>query len=552
MLSEINALDQQENVPFKGAGGRFSFQAGVSPPAALTMSNRGGVDKGKMSGEAGVLTPVCNPSNVRGDSSPLSGSGTFKGGGKDESNTSPSLKTGSAQGSSLIALIQHRRESEQPKLRSGDDPRPQNSNIGFSLSELAGLQKKKDMAQPVPTFPVPLSQTEMKQSGGLSLSELILTQKGPSRPTEAAAACQETDKPRSGLSLSELMSAQNRQSASSSPSSSDISSSPQTPGTKGLSLTELVNLHAGHKKTTVASSPNSEKKGGESPQGVSLSQLAKMHSDPQSKPANQQLGAGTASPQSGGVTLADLAKLQAKEKAPAMDRDKKDTSQSATSGLSLSDLIKQREQGGLQPAAPSVKEVSADMKQNQTGSSPTHSQNAGKGPQTEKKKSVEEKTDVALSLVDCLKKSLTIRREDPGSIPSPEVEEMEEEECMMWPDKTMDIEVDFFSPIVIDPALKKVPSLFARCICLQLAGPQDSKPNPVKPTHKFEKKKVRFPTFQYQHQTRKLKVPSETPLHKVTRFDFGTPSPDDLVKARQRAAFTRSGQHLSEESSATS
>lgn len=53
--------------------------------------------------------------------------------------------------------------------------------------------------------------------------------------------------------------------------------------------------------------------------------------------------------------------------------------------------------------------------------------------------------------------------------------------------------------------------------------------------------KRKYPKFSYNCQAKYVKK-TEVVIHKIIPFDFSTPSPDDIVKSRQKAAFTRTGE----------
>ncbi|XP_056588610.1 HBS1-like protein isoform X3 [Triplophysa dalaica] len=72
------------------------------------------------------------------------------------------------------------------------------------------------------------------------------------------------------------------------------------------------------------------------------------------------------------------------------------------------------------------------------------------------------------------------------------------------------------------------PSVFALAMCIRV-GKDKSLP-----------KTVRHKAFLYSKQMERVKERVQCgPLHHITPFSFDTPSPDDIVKAKQRRAFTR-------------
>ena len=57
-----------------------------------------------------------------------------------------------------------------------------------------------------------------------------------------------------------------------------------------------------------------------------------------------------------------------------------------------------------------------------------------------------------------------------------------------------------------------------------------------------KERSVMYPAFSYQRQTVGSPVIDHGPINELKSFDFSTPSPDDIVKTKQKAAFTRDGQ----------
>lgn len=78
------------------------------------------------------------------------------------------------------------------------------------------------------------------------------------------------------------------------------------------------------------------------------------------------------------------------------------------------------------------------------------------------------------------------------------------------------------------------PSKFARSLCLMYLGPKRKRAAQGSPGSKCAKR------FQFQRQASMTKYQEEVEyVHDVTPFDFTTPSPDDIVTQRQKAAFGR-------------
>lgn len=77
-------------------------------------------------------------------------------------------------------------------------------------------------------------------------------------------------------------------------------------------------------------------------------------------------------------------------------------------------------------------------------------------------------------------------------------------------------------------ALSARPSAFALTLCLRY------------PPKRCKHQTVNFhKTFSYSTQMQEVKINEIGPLLAITPFDFKTPSPDDIVKAGQKRAFTR-------------
>ncbi|XP_047663569.1 uncharacterized protein LOC113635267 isoform X2 [Tachysurus fulvidraco] len=72
------------------------------------------------------------------------------------------------------------------------------------------------------------------------------------------------------------------------------------------------------------------------------------------------------------------------------------------------------------------------------------------------------------------------------------------------------------------------PSVFALTMCVQVRK------------RRSQRSRVRHPAFPYNKPMMRVKEGVQvSPLHHITPFSFNTPSPDDIVKANQKKAFTR-------------
>ena len=609
MLSEIDALDQQENLLFVAAGGaRFRFQPATSPPSAISVLRKGDAGMGKKGREKSSLGFSTSPLIAKGGGPSLSE--LVKGSTNDkvlrgssyaplhsdptssdiDSLSSP-MQNFSAAGNSLTELVQQQqKDPEPPKAGLLGHAQQQKREPVSSLSGGLNLQQKTAFPQPQAALLSSVLGKEAKRSPGLTLSEIIAAQKKQEQPAQSLGP-QGTEKKTSlGLSLSEIIGAQKKQVAvPPAESSSSLSSSPQAQRpTGGLSLSELVSLHSSQKRSDsslegkfTAADNDSSTKNVPKP-GLFLSQLVKNHSDAncQSVPWPPATTAASQSP-TAGISLADLAKKHTSGQSAVLPGilggDKREPLQAGGGGgggggLSLSALVKQHQGAGISSSTvhsssdkpPVLRDMNANTQNPRACSDLADSLRRGLTLRPEVKlisrkdegeahssemplQDREKKGDVGLSLVNCLKKSLTIRTAEQKTVhPTPQSMEMEEEEEELSPESMLDLDADYSSAITVAPGMKKPPSLFARCICLHWAEGSKRKAQPMP---KPMARNAKFPRFQFQFQTRKLVKTVESPLHVVARFDFSTPSPDDIVLTRQKAAFTRTGQHATETNS---
>lgn len=606
MLSEIDALDQQENLPFVATGGaRFRFQPAASPPSAISLLRKGDVGMGKKGREKLSLSFSTSPLSAKGGGPSLSelakGSTNDKvlRGSSDaplhsdptssdlDSLSSP-MQNFSAAGNCLTELVQQQqKDPEPPKAGLLGHAHQQKREPVSSLSGGLNLQQKMDFPQPQAALSPSVFGKEAKRSPGLSLSEMIAAKKKQEHPAQSPGP-QGTEKKTSlGLSLSEIIGAQKKQLAVPPTESLSSLSSPQAQRPAGgLSLLGLVSLHSSQKRTDsflegkfTAANNDSPTKNVPKP-GPFLSQLVKNHSDSdcQSVPRPPATTTALQSP-AAGISLADLAKKHASSQSAVspgtLGGDRREPLQAGGGGgggggLSLSALVKRHQGAGISSSAvrsssdrpPALRDVNANTQNPRACSELADSLRRGLTLKPEAElisrkdegeahssetpsQDGEGKGDVGLSLVNCLKKSLTIQTAEQKTVhPAPQSAEIEEEEDELSPESTLDLDADFSSPITVAPGMKKPPSLFARCICLHWAEGSKRK---AQPTLKPMVRNAKFPRFQFQ--TRKLVKTVESPLRVVARFDFSTPSPDDVVLTRQKAAFTRTGQHTTETNS---
>lgn len=573
-------------------GARFGFQPGVSPPSALAVPRKGDASVGTKGREKS--SPSSAPSAKGGDLSELAKafrSNKALGGLSDvpvlsdhsgwdvgSSSSLPPVKKFNAAGNSLTELIQQHKDLELPKVDMSRHAQQQRMEPVSSLPEMINFQKKTDFSQPHKALSVSVVGKENKKGPGLSLSELIAAQKKQEMPAQSSGPQRIERRTSPGSSLSEIINAQREQPAVSLTQLSSLTSSSQAQTTgAALSLSELVNRHSSQKKPDsclqgkLAEADNDNSKDLPRP-GLSLLQLVKNHSDSNCQTVPQPLATTTSQSPVTGLSLADLAKKHTSGQSGfpgTLGGNKKDLPQ-PDGGLSA--IVKQHQGTSSNSSticSSSDKQLPLkDMKGNtknlraasdladslryglilrpevepisrkgegEACSSDTPSQNRDRGG----------KGDAGLSLVSCLKKSLTIQTAEKKAAPhTPQTVGNEEEECALSPENTLDFDADFLSPVTIAPGMKKSPSLFARCICLHLTE-RTKRKAPAVPRQ--TERKAKFPKFQFKFQTRKLVKTAESPLHVVARFDFSTTSPDDIVIKRQKTAFTRTGQQATEQ-----
>lgn len=582
-MSEIDALDQQESV-FMATGCRVRFGVAASPPSTILVPKKSG--SGLSSDKSSPAFSANSPSSVTAGLSlsemmklsinhKTSGRLRNISVGSDYSSSdvdslassSPQQASGLLSGKSLMELIQQQKTSEAVAINVSREVQKQKKDTGLNLSDLINMQRKA--GSPQPHSEKSSAEDGNTASSGLSLSELIAGQnKQPtaveSSETYATLNQSSGKKSNSGLSLSELIVTQDQQ------SSSTPSSSSQAQEKGGLSLTDLVNRHSSQKSSGPSVQfSNTGVKSKDTIQGLSLSELMKNKSDPEKKSSFQPKSSQSFS---AGFSLTDMAKRHTSVQ-PGVQGTTADDKKGPQAGLSLSDLIKQRQGENAKPTVPSdlgkLQSTGDETKKRAPPIAPEKLQAANvAGPNTNPGKGgacladnlkhslvlrdghqlidteEEGKGDVGLSLTDCLKKPVSVRSaHKPKRQESESLTEEMDEELVVSSEKSIDMDMDFITPVTVDPAMKKPPSLFARCICLRLQLVPGLK-RYLKTASKSTQHHARFPKFQFRRQTRKLVTLTEAPLHNVVPFDFSTPSPDDVVKVRQRAAFTRTGQQV--------
>ncbi|KAL8596944.1 hypothetical protein ACOMHN_027890 [Nucella lapillus] len=452
------------------------------------------------------------------------GVGDGGGVGDSGSDSSSPLQCASPPGSSLATLIQQ---------RSGDGGMSslKDTQFGSNGASFGSVQKHPSSTGPRTVLSSALK-AEGSRNSSQSLSDFVKTRNtfGP-EPGKMSGNLSQAPTQSVGLTLSDLIKTQN------------------SPEAKPPTQTSASRVSASQTLEQEACSA-----------GLSLSQLIRSRSENPSKPVLQaesgdtHLSASTDQPLLG-ENVPSTACMGSS--VPQPEEKKSSAGTALGGGLSLSELIKQHQNKGSKPQSASAvknrsQDINANSTPNKTGSGLADRFEHGlslkpEGNQPDSKEgtpdsiiqvtvkdaSTRGEEETSLSLADCLKKKMTLQPKHPQPEPPTEETDIELDDAndsQTSPAEVVDFEADGFDPLKVDPALRKPPSILARCLCLCIVQQL-----PLVPVSR--KRKARFPKFQYGYQVRHRERRVEAPLHKVARFKFGSPSPDDIVKARQEAAF---------------
>ncbi|KAL8596947.1 hypothetical protein ACOMHN_027893 [Nucella lapillus] len=452
------------------------------------------------------------------------GVGDGGGVGDSGSDSSSPLQFASPPGSSLATLIQQ---------RSGDGGMSslKDTQFGSNGASFGSVQKHPSSTGPRTVLSSALK-AEGSRNSSQSLSDFVKTRNtfGP-EPGKMSGNLSQAPTQSVGLTLSDLIKTQN------------------SPEAKSPTQTSASRVSASQTLEQEACSA-----------GLSLSQLIRSRSENPSKPVLQaesgdtHLSASTDQPLLG-ENVPSTACMGSS--VPQPEEKKSSAGTALGGGLSLSELIKQHQNKGSKPQSASAvknrsQDINANSTPNKTGSELADRFEHGlslkpEGNQPDSKEgtpdsiiqvtvkdaSTRGEEETSLSLADCLKKKMILQPKHPQPEPPTEETDIELDDAndsQTSPAEVVDFEADGFDPLKVDPALRKPPSILARCLCLCIVQQL-----PLVPVSR--KRKARFPKFQYGYQVRHRERRVEAPLHKVARFKFGSPSPDDIVKARQEAAF---------------
>ncbi|XP_071119826.1 uncharacterized protein [Haliotis cracherodii] len=276
-------------------------------------------------------------------------------------------------------------------------------------------------------------------------------------------------------------------------------------GSDSLSLAELASRHQ-HTHSKGFNSPSS-----------SLAELAKQHSPTKS---------------AGGVSLSALAQ-----------QHNSSTVQGSGRGLSLQALVSGSSTGshGLSNPTPGLSLAQLASSHKAVQSTLGHSSLPPGGASMKTGSQLGgvslaslAKSEGTLCLSDLLKSKVTIsgsRQLSVDRTPSPD--ETSSSCFSPVPDETT-----LLVKVQSDATLLSRPSVLGKALCLLQTRKRKASDS--------DNHCLKYPRFTYAVQAKDVR--HHTPVHKreVKLFDFSTPSPDDLVRQRQRGAFTRTGErHVS-------
>jgi len=352
-------------------------------------------------------------------------------------------------------------------------------------------------------------QTQQMKQVSLSSLAKVHANKGSESSIAETSLSVKTQK----LSLAELAKSHSDQHSSSQPS-----------------LSDQANLHSaaspGHTQGTQSMN--------QSPSGISLAALSYQSKSTGSSPVSLSKPATTT--KTGGISLAELAKAHSMNK-QSVDEEKKTVSNEAAS--TTGSLLR-----------PEVMKNKDDVSQKMLSlSSLIQKQSKGTGDQRDVEigaQSSASSGQASISLRDLVKdksaKSNSNKDEGVGTKILDKVnktdsivyETQDDEDISMLTSSfgdtcTMDIfeesQIQFISSMVTRP------SVIANTLFHHL----------MKSTNKDAKVKYKHKKFKFQYQVKGQALKATDVYHEIKAFDFSTPSPDDLVKERQRQAFTRTG-----------
>ncbi|CAH1775396.1 unnamed protein product [Owenia fusiformis] len=422
---------------------------------------------------------------------------------------------------------------------------------GLSLSAIA----KQHSSNPLPSSGLSLSDLAKQHSAspphfssGVSLSDLA--KQHSSSPTHFSSGVSLSDLAKhhssspthfsSGVSLSDLA---KQQSASPPHFSSGVSlsdlakqhSSSPTHFSSGVSLSDLAKHHSSsptHFSSGVSLSDLAKQQSASPPHfssGVSLSDLAKQHS---SSPTHFSSGVSlsdlakqhSASPPhfSSGISLSDLAKQHSSSPT------------NFSSGVSLSDLAKQHSSN------PSLSQLAKEHKEKQQSSVLKHDMETSRGKKVLGSSQQGNKGSVSfIKVVTANNRTKTkpdSAAQDPlkkFSISKMKTTRLRTESDKENMESNFEDSTPFSDTQIAQELICNKPSFFGRILCCKYTGNEADNHNA---------QIINFKRFSYMLQSKEKPTAMKKPLHEIVPFLFFTPSPDDLVKQRQSAAYSRTGQ----------